>query len=57
MASPSPEMLARAMRRNLELLAELDKTAPAEVDRIIVALLAHLRSWKPQLVLGGEVRP
>lgn len=51
------DVLEGAMRRNLELLAELDKTAPTEVDRILGALLAHVRSWRPQVLLSSEVRP
>lgn len=40
-------MLLGAMRRNFELLVELEKTDPAGVVLIIDALVAHLRSWKP----------
>lgn len=51
------DVLAGAMRRNLELLRELEKTAPEEVDRILVSLLAHIRSWRPQVLLSTEVMP
>lgn len=50
------DILLGAMRRNLELLAELEKSAPAEVDRILAAMIAHVRSWKGYL-LTAEVQP
>jgi hypothetical protein len=40
-------LLLGAMRRNLELLVELEKVAPRDVQEIVLALIAHLRSWKP----------
>jgi len=43
--------LLGAVRRNFELLAELEKTAPHDVDAIVAAMLAHLRSWKPMALL------
>lgn len=45
--SPRAEQLLRAMRINLELLVELEKTDPAGTATIVSALVAHLRSWKP----------
>jgi hypothetical protein len=35
------------LRRLLEQLTELDKREPADVDAIVEALVAHLRSWRP----------
>ena len=51
-STPSPMssrgvQLLGAMRRNLELLVELEKSAPRDVEEIVLALIAHLRSWKP----------
>jgi hypothetical protein len=45
--SPRAEQLLRAMRINLELLIELEKTDPAGTAVIVSALVGHLRSWKP----------
>ena len=45
--SPHGTKLLGAMRRNLELLVEHEKRHPAEVDAIVRAMVAHLRSWKP----------
>lgn len=55
--SPQGEKLLGAMRRNFELLVELDKTAPADVDAIVAVAVNHLRSWRPQALLAlQEVR-
>lgn len=51
--SPRGQQLLLAMRRNLELLGELEKTAPAEVDLIAAALVQHLRAWRPMALLHG----
>lgn len=59
----SPTLTARgkilqgAMRRNLELLDELDKTAPGDVDQIVAGLVQHLRSWKPMALSGFDTSP
>ncbi len=45
--TPRATQLLGAMRRNLELLVELEKTDPAGVATIVAALVSHLRSWKP----------
>lgn len=45
--SPRAVQLLGAMRRNLELLVELEKSDPAGVATIVAALVSHLRSWKP----------
>jgi hypothetical protein len=49
--------LVGAMRRNLELLAELEKFSPAEVDVILAMLLAHVRNWKPMVAHGLSPMP
>lgn len=51
--SPRGAQLQRALAMNLLLLAEHEKAAPAEVDTIVVALIAHVRSWRPQALLQG----
>ena len=50
-------VLAGAVRRNFQLLAELEKTDPAAVDVIVAMMTAHLRSWKPKAMLQSEVTP
>lgn len=49
------DALLGAIRRNFELLGELEKTSPAEVQRMVAFMIAHLRSWKPMLLLTTEV--
>lgn len=50
--------LAGAVRRNFELLRDLEKTDPAGVDAIVASMATHLRSWKPLALLattgGGQ---
>jgi hypothetical protein len=46
--------LAGALRRNFELLAELEKTDPAAADQIAASIAAHLRSWKPMILLQSQ---
>ena len=45
------QLLLRALQRNLELVREHEKVAPAEVDAIAVMLVAHVRSWRPLALL------
>lgn len=45
--------LQRSIAMTLELVAEHDKTHPAEVDELLRAVLAHLRSARPHLLLEG----
>ena len=45
--SPDGRKLLGAMRRNFELLIELEKTDPAAVMAIVETMVATLRSWKP----------
>lgn len=49
--SPRAAALAGAIRRNFELLRELEKTEPAAVDIIVSSMAAHLRSWRPLALL------
>lgn len=51
--SPRGAQLQRALAMNLQLLAEHDKIAPAEVDEIVAMLVRHVRSWRPQALLTG----
>src|SRR4051812_25542281 len=50
--TPTGQKLLGAMRRNLELLVELEKTSPADVGAIVGALVSHLRSWKPMAAVA-----
>lgn len=46
--------LAGAVRRNFELLRELEKINPAAADQIVASIAAHLRSWRPLALLQGD---
>lgn len=46
--------LAGAIAKNLELLRDHDKFAPAEVDALLAQLVAHVRNWRPQVLLTTE---
>lgn len=48
--------LAGAVRRNFELLRELERIDPAAADQIAIGIAHHLRSWKP-MVLTATVTP
>ena len=50
--TPRGTMLLGAVRRNFELLVELEKSSPADVDAIVAAMLPHLRSWRPTALLA-----
>lgn len=41
------------LRTALAELAALDRYAPDEVAAVVAALVAHLRSWRPESVRGG----
>ena len=43
------ELLAD-QRRIFERLAELEKTAPGDVDAIVAAVVSHLRAWRREHV-------
>jgi hypothetical protein len=45
-------MLLGAVRRNFELLADLDKVSPDDVDAICAAMVTTLRSWRPMALLA-----
>jgi hypothetical protein len=49
--SPRGQLLLRALRQNLELIREHEKLSPAEVDQIVIMLIAHVRSWKSLALL------
>lgn len=49
------QVLCGAVLRNFELLRELDKTAPQDVDQIIGAMVATLRAWKPMALLNAQI--
>lgn len=51
--SPRGTQLLRALARNLQLVEEHAKAAPAEADAIYAALIAHVRSARPLLMTGG----
>ena len=54
MTTPRGSVLLGAVRRNFELLVELDKSAPHDVDLIVAAMVAHLRAWRPMALLVVE---
>jgi len=55
--TPHGKALLGAIRRNFELLVEHEKVAPAEVEHIVQAMVAHLRAWKPMaLAIPEEVK-
>lgn len=56
-AVPLATALAGAVRRNFELLVELDKLDPAAADRIAAGIAHHLRSWKPLAILAAQGAP
>lgn len=43
----------RSLAMTLELVKEHEKVSPAEVEQIYAALVAHIRSAKPVLLIGG----
>lgn len=51
------DLLIGSLRHTLGLLVELDKTSPGEVERVLTALVAHIRSWRPQALAATEVKP
>ena len=51
--TPRGQQLQRSLALTLQLLAEHDKAHPTEVDEIVAMLVAHVRSWRPQLLLTG----
>ena len=58
MTSPPPPNIRHAtehLRRGLAELAELERHSPAEVTRVLEAVIAHVRSWKPDAI--GYTQP
>src|SRR5207244_476680 len=49
--------LLELQRHVFTQLAELDKTAPADVDAIVTSVVAHLRAWRPESVTPLGVLP
>lgn len=45
------ERIGRALRAELEAMREHEKTAPEEVEALVISLVSHLRSWKPESVM------
>lgn len=50
---PLEQALIGSARLLFERLADLEKTNPAAVDRIISAITSHIRSSKPAALLAG----
>lgn len=55
--TPRGQQLLLAVRRNFELLGELEKSAPGDVDFIVGAIVGHVRSWKPMALAAPEPIP
>jgi len=51
--TPRGLLLLEAVRRNFDLLAEHEKTAPGDVALIVEAMASHLRAWKPMALLSA----
>jgi hypothetical protein len=54
--------IAAVLRSAFGTLAELDKTAPGDVDALVAATVAHLRAFRPEAVsplgaLGPPTEP
>lgn len=49
--------LLGAIRRNFELLAEHQKSQPAEVDQIFSAMVTHIRTAHPAALLSFDTGP
>lgn len=46
-ATTTGQMLLEAQRRVFGELAELERSAPGDVDLIVGAIVEHVRAWKP----------
>jgi len=53
--TPKGSILLDAVRRNFELLVELDKSAPHDVNMILGAMVDHIRSFRPQVLIAAQV--
>jgi hypothetical protein len=49
--------IAEVLRSTFAALAELEKTAPADVDAIVITTIAHLLAWRPESVTPLGVLP
>lgn len=52
--TPKGTLLLGAVRRNFELLVELEKSTPHDAVEIVAAMIDHIRAWKPQLLLAAQ---
>lgn len=48
--SPAAVALAQRLARDLEDLADLGRSNPADADALVCHLVAHLRAWRPESV-------
>lgn len=55
--SPRGRQLAGSIARTLELLREHDKLSLSEVDQLLAFMVAHIRAWRPQVLLALEEMP
>lgn len=55
--SPQARKLLGAIGINFELLKELEKTQPHEVEQIVKAMVDHVRAWKPMVLLASQDTP
>lgn len=51
------KVLLGAVRRNFDLLREHEKVSIDEVELIVRAIVAHVRSWKPTAITAIPERP
>lgn len=51
--SKQGQLLLGAVRRNFELLVELEKTHPGDVTAILAAMVQHIRSYRPQALMAA----
>jgi hypothetical protein len=55
--TPHGSKLLGAIQRNFVLLDEHAKAHPAEVEAIVAAMVAHIRSWKPMIIRDLDTSP
>jgi hypothetical protein len=48
--TPRGRAIAEQLRAAFADLAELERSAPADVDAIVASSVSHLRSWRPESV-------
>lgn len=54
---PDSTELVDRVRGIFAELVELEKTAPGEADRVVGAMVSHLRSWRPVAITPLGVLP